>query len=287
MIGWRVPTRDEIVSSVEEMAVQASLDLPEDVRRALEFALKVETGELARYALQILLDNAEIAKREGLPLCQDTGTFHLFVEVGGGACLPSYLREAAEEGLRRATRRVPLRPSQVMDLLRERKNTGDNTPVRVHLDFQPELEGMRLSLLAKGGGSENVTSLCMLLPGDGAEGVRKAVLEAVRRKAASACPPVVVGVGVGGDAEECLQLALKGLLRPLGIRNPKPHLAELEEDLLAKVNSLGIGAAGLGGSVTALDVHLEEAPAHMATFPVGVVICCHSLRRAHKLIPMG
>ncbi|MEJ5186700.1 MAG: fumarate hydratase, partial [Candidatus Geothermincolales bacterium] len=265
MPGWRAPSPEEISALVEEMAVEASLRLPADVRDALDRALREESGELARYALRMLLENADIASREGIPLCQDTGTFHLFVEVGRGTCAPPYLREAAEEGLRRATRRVPLRSSQVEDPLGERKNTGDNTPLRLHLESAGEREGMRFSLLAKGGGSENSTSLFMLLPGEGKEGLERVVLEAVRVKAASACPPVVVSVGVGGDAEGCLRLALKGLLRPLGERSPRPHLAELEEELLGKVNSLGIGAAGLGGKITALDLHLEEAPAHMAT----------------------
>ena len=284
MPGWRVPSPEEVAALVEEMAVEASLRLPADVRDALARALREETEELARYALRMLLENADIALREGVPLCQDTGTFHLFVEMGRDACAPCYLREAAEEGLRRAHRRVPLRPSQVEDPLAERRNTGDNTPLRFHLEVDGRWEGMRLSLLVKGGGSENATSLFMLLPGEGREGLEKVVLEAVSRKAPSACPPVVVSVGVGGDAEGCLRLALKGLLRPLGKRNPRPHLAELEEELLEKVNTLGVGAAGLGGRITALDVHLEEAPAHMATLPVGVVICCHSLRRAERMV---
>jgi tartrate/fumarate subfamily iron-sulfur-dependent hydro-lyase alpha chain len=227
----------------------------------------------------MLVENARIARREGMPVCQDTGTFHLFVDLGEGTALPHGYAEAADEGLRAATAKVPLRSSLADDPLWRRGNRGDNTPVAIHVGEGGPPGGARLTLLAKGGGSENATCLYMLLPGEGEEGVKRAVLEAVKERAAHACPPVVVGVGIGSDAAGALGLALRSLLRPLGTRNRRGQLAGLEEEILHDVNALGIGAAGLGGDVTALDVHLEEAPVHIASLPVGVVLCCHALRR--------
>lgn len=280
MSGCREIAPEAIAAAVEELAVRASLDLSPDVEQVLTRAAETESGPLARYALEMLVENARVAREEGLPLCQDTGMFHLFVEPGEGVSLPCGYREAADAGLRAATARVPLRSSLVDDPLFDRANRGDNTPVLVHVEEGGPRGGARLTLMAKGGGSENATRLYMLLPGAGPEGVMKAVLEAVRLKGAQACPPIVVGVGVGSDASGAIELALKSLLRPLGRRHPRKELAELEERTLSAVNSMGIGAAGLGGDTTALDVHVEEAPAHIACLPVGVVICCHSLRRS-------
>lgn len=277
--GLRVIAPEEISAAVEELAVKASLDLSGDVEEALIRAEESETAPLARYALGMLVRNALVARHEGLPLCQDTGTFHLFVELGEGTALPHGCQGAADEGLRRATARIPLRSSLVDDPLFGRANRGDNTPVIMHVEEGGPAGKARLTLMAKGGGSENATRLFMLLPGEGAEGVKRVVLEAVRGKGAQACPPVIVGVGVGSDASGAIEMALKSLLRPLGTRNPQEALARLEEELLVAVNETGIGAAGFGGDITALDVHLEEAPTHIASLPVGIVLCCHSLRR--------
>lgn len=279
MPGWRVLDTAALSAAVEELALGASLDLPPDVERALREAAERESSPLAGYALRMIVDNARVAREEGLPICQDTGMFHLFVELGEGTALPAAYREAVDEGLRRATVRVPLRSSLVDDPLFSRRNRGDNTPVVVHVHAGGPPGKARLTLLAKGGGSENAGRLFLLLPGDGREGLKRAVREAVRAKAAQACPPVVIGVGVGAEAAGALELALRGLLRPVGERHRRGVLAEIEEELLAEVNATGIGAAGLGGEVTALDVHLEEAPTHIACLPVGVAICCHALRR--------
>jgi fumarate hydratase subunit alpha len=270
---------EEISAAVEELATRASIDLCGDVEQALLRAEETETKPLARYALRMLVENAHVARREGLPLCQDTGMFHLFVELGEGTALPHGYVEAAGEGLRKATARVPLRSSLVEDPLFGRANRGDNTPVVVHIDEGGPAGKARLTLMAKGGGSENATHLFMLLPGEGTDGVKRVVMEAVRAKGAHACPPIIVGVGVGSDAAGAIEIALKSLLRPLGSRHPREALARLEEELLEAVNASGIGAAGLGGDITALDVHMEEAPTHIASLPVGVVLCCHSLRR--------
>ena len=279
MNGSRVLAPEEIAAAVEEMAFRASLDLPADVEKSLLRAVESESRPLARYALEMLLENARIARREKLPICQDTGMFHLFIELGEGTALPYGYAAAADEGLRAATAKIPLRSSLVDDPLVGRVNRGDNTPVVVHVEEGGRAGRVRLSLLAKGGGSENATRLYMLLPGEGREGVKRVVLEAVREKGAHACPPVVVGVGVGADASGAIRLALKSLLRPLGERHRQPALAEFEEEMLGAINALGIGAAGLGGDVTALDVHVGDAPVHIASLPVGVVLCCNALRR--------
>lgn len=282
MSGSRVLAEEELASAVEELAARASVDLPGDVEEALRRSLDLETSSNARYALETILENARVARGQGLPLCQDTGMFHLFVEVGEGVSLPRGWRESAHRGLAAATAKVPLRSSLVDDPLFAREDRGDNTPLLVHCGEEGPTGKVSLTLLAKGGGSENAASLRMLLPGEGARGLKQAVLQAVREKAPAACPPVVVSVGVGADAAGALELGLRGLLRPLGSRHPRGELAELEEELLAAVNATGIGAAGLGGDVTALDVHVEEAPAHIACLPVGIVICCHALRRCGK-----
>lgn len=271
-------------AAVEELVVRASLDLPSDVERALEEARDGERSPLSRYALDIILENARLAREERLPICQDTGMFHVFIDLGEGTALPAGYVEMVDEGLRRATRRVPLRSSVVDDPLEQRTDRGDNTPARIHLDGGAPPGKVRLTVLAKGGGSENATRLFMMLPGTGKEGLRAAVLQVVREKAAQACPPVVVGVGVGAEAEGALGLALRSLLRPLGERHPRPELASLERSMLEEINSTGIGAAGLGGDATALDVHVEEAPTHIACLPVGVVIICHALRRSSLLL---
>ncbi len=279
MSGLRVLAEEDIAAAVEEMASRASVDLPPDVEDALRRSLEAESSPRARYALEIIMENARVARARGLPLCQDTGMFHLFVELGEGVALTRGFRAAADRGLAAATAKVPLRSSLVDDPIFGRKDRGDNTPVSVHLGEGGAAGRATLTLLARGGGSENAACLRMLLPGEGAEGVKRAVLRAVRERAAAACPPVVVGVGVGSGAAGAMELGLRALLRPLGSRHQRGALAELEEELLAAVNGTGIGAAGLGGDVTALDLHVEETPAHIACLPVGIVICCHSLRR--------
>ncbi|RJP32239.1 MAG: fumarate hydratase [Actinobacteria bacterium] len=279
MSGSRELDLKTVSAAVEELAFQASLELPADIEESLLRAAESESKPLARYALRMLAENAHVARSEGLPLCQDTGMFHLFIELGEGTSLPSGYIAAADRGLREATAKIPLRSSLVDDPLFGRANRGDNTPVVVHVDEGGPAGKVRLTLLAKGGGSENATHLFMLLPGEGWEGVKRVVLEAVIAKGAQACPPIVVGVGVGSDASGAIELALKSLLRPLGSRHQRESLAACEDEMLESINALGIGAAGLGGDITALDVHVEEAPAHIASLPVGVVLCCHALRR--------
>lgn len=275
----KVIPEERIASAVEELAVRISVDLPEDVEAALAAALERESSPRAAYALEMIVENARIAREERLPICQDTGMFHLFLERGAGVMLPENLQEVVDRGLRSATLRVPLRSSIVDDPLFERSNRGDNTPLLVHVEEGGKPGRIRLTLLAKGGGSENATKLYMILPSSGREGLKEVVMQAVKEKAAHACPPVVLGIGAGSDAQGSVELALRSLLRPLGERHHRAEISKLEEELLAEINGTGIGAGGLGGDITALDVHLEEAPAHIACLPVGVVMCCHALRR--------
>ena len=279
----RVLAEEEISSAVRELAGKASLDLPSDVEDCLHQALKVESRAKARYALGMIIENARIAKEESLPLCQDTGFFHLFISLGTGTALPAGFQAAADRGIKAATEKYYLRSSIVDSPLAGRPDRGDNTPVLIHVE-EADDHPTQLTMLARGGGSENAARLHMLLPNEGAAGLKKLALQAVLEKGAQACPPLVVSIGVGSDAAGCMELALKGLLRRLGRRSEKAYLAELEEELLSEINATGIGAAGLGGDITALDVHIEEAPTHIACLPVGIVLCCHALRRAFREI---
>jgi fumarate hydratase subunit alpha len=286
MSGLRVLTEDEISEAVTSLVGKASVDLPPDVEDSLRRAAETESQPKARYALGMILENTRIAREEGRPLCQDTGFFHLFISLGAAAALPSGFQDAANRGIKAATERFYLRSSLVDEPLSSRHNRGDNSPVLIHVEASGDA-ATDLTILVKGGGSENAARLNMLLPGGGSSGLKKAVLAAVLEKAAQACPPIVCSIGIGLDASGCLELALKGLLRPLGRRSNLLHLAELEEEVLSEINATGIGASGLGGDVTALDVHIEEAPTHIACLPVGIVLCCHSLRRATLEVPDG
>jgi len=252
-------------------------ELRTDVVGLLRAALEREESELARHVLGVLLENEQAARTEGLPLCQDTGLAVAFVRIGAAAVIEGgTLQEAVDEGVRRAAAEQPLRTSIVSDPL-ERRNTGDNTPAVVHVE-QVEGDGLEIALIAKGGGAENMSRVCMLAPGQGRQGVIEAVVETVRRAGANACPPVIVGVGLGGDFERSAALAKHALLRDLGKPNPEPALAALESELLERVNALGIGPQGFGGRTTALAVLVEQAPCHIASLPVGINIECHSHR---------
>lgn len=268
-----------IVQVVAELCVRVNYCLVEDVLRALKDALRREDSKLGRWALEQVLENARIAREGKLPLCQDTGIVVVFVRVGqdlrivGGS-----LEEAIQEGVRRGYRDGYLRKSVVRDPLR-RENTGDNTPAVVHYRVVPG-EELEIALMAKGAGSENMSGLAMLTPADGIEGVRRFVVEQVRMAGGKPCPPVIVGVGIGGNLELCALLAKEALLRPVGERNPDPFYARMEEELLSEINSLGIGPQGFGGRVTALDVRVKVAPCHIASLPVAVNIQCHSARHA-------
>ncbi len=267
-----------ISAAVDRLFREACTHIAGDVRAALERALDHEQGELGREVLRQLLENAEVAAAQRLPLCQDTGLAVVFVElgqdvhvVGGG------LEDAVDEGVRSAYVEGLLRRSCVAEPAHGRVNTGDNSPAILHLRVVPG-DRVRIAALPKGAGAENKSTLTMLEPSRGLFGVIDVVLDTVRRGGASACPPLVVGVGVGGNFERAALLAKQALLRPLGSTAPVPRLASLEEELETRCNALGIGPMGLGGTVTVLDVFVEEAPCHIASLPVAVNLQCHAQR---------
>ncbi|SMC26069.1 fumarate hydratase subunit alpha [Desulfacinum hydrothermale DSM 13146] len=269
---------DTIASAVRDLCIRANTELGEDVLDAFRKALEREESPAGKDILQRLIQNAEIARTEGIPMCQDTGFAVVFVDmgqdvhiVGGG------LREAVEEGVRQGYRDGYLRKSICHPFTRQ--NTGDNTPAIVHLDVRPG-EHFRITLAPKGGGSENMSRVTMLTPAAGIQGVKDFVVQRVKESGPNPCPPTIVGVGIGGTFETAALLAKKALLRPVGSPHPDPELAALEADWLDAVNDLGIGPQGLGGRVTSLAVHIEMMPCHIASLPVAVNIQCHAAR--HK-----
>lgn len=276
----RVPVFD-VTDALAAILEEAAYRLPQDYLEALEAARSREESPLGQQTLDFLLANARLAETEGVATCQDTGMAVIFLEVGQDVIfVGGDLREALEEGVRRAYRN--LRKSVVRDpLLRE--NTGDNTPPIVHYEIVPG-DKVRIRALLKGFGAELMSAVVMLPATAGKEGVKRFVLEVIERAGPNACPPVIVGVGLGGSFDSVALLAKKALLRPLGAKNPKPHLAKLEEELLEAINALGIGPQGFGGRITALGVHVESYPTHIAALPIAVNLNCSAPRRAEVFI---
>ncbi|MDF1613728.1 fumarate hydratase [Desulfurivibrio dismutans] len=277
----RVFSGEEVTAAVRRLAISAACDLEPDILEALLQARDRESSELSRNVLELLLENADIASRERLPVCQDTGIAVVFVELGREARVDGDLSVAIEEGVRRGYRDGYLR-SSVCDPL-TRINTNDNTPAVIHLEPVAG-DGLTLRLLPKGCGSENMSALTMLPPSAGKSGIISYVVEQVVAAGSNPCPPVVVGVGVGGSFEKSAYLAKKSLCRPLGQPHARPDAAELEAEILAGINEKGAGVHGLGGNNTALAVHLELFPSHIASLPVAVNIQCHAHR--HKEISL-
>ncbi len=267
-----------IRETVAELCVRANRVLPPDVRAALAAALEAEPWPTARRSLQILTDNLSLAQKTCLPICQDTGMACVFLELGQEVHVSGDLDAAVQGGIRDGYARGLLRCSVVGDPLR-RVNTGDNTPgvLSVHLVLG---DVCRVTVLPKGFGSENMSRLAMLTPADGEAGVRRFVLDTVRAAGPNPCPPIVVGVGIGGSFDSVAALAKRALLRPLDEPNPDPYYAELERSLLEEINALGIGPQGFGGRTTALGLSILTAPTHVAGLPVAVNISCHATRRA-------
>jgi fumarate hydratase subunit alpha len=271
---------DEIRDNVAKMCIEAACDLTEDVETAFDRARETETSPVAREVLGLLKENARIARQERIPLCQDTGIAVFFLEVGQDLRIKNgFLADAVNEGVRKGYREGFLRKSVVDPL--SRKNTGDNTPAIIYTELVPG-DRLKISFMPKGAGSENMSAIRMLRPTEGLDGIREFVLECVRNAGANPCPPIVVGVGIGGTIEKAALLAKKALLRHVGSPNPRLELASLEEDLLKTVNRTGIGPEGFGGKVTAMSVHVETFPCHIASLPVAVNINCHAAR--HKTI---
>ena len=272
-----------ITQVVRDLCIEANLRLSPDMEEAVRGATDKETNPLGAQILSRLGENLDIAGREEIPICQDTGMAVVFVELGQDVHLTGGdLTDAVNEGVRRGYTEGYLRKSVVKDPLR-RENTGDNTPAVLHVKIV-QGENVRITVAPKGFGSENMSRLFMLKPADGEDGVMEAVVGAVRDAGPNACPPVVVGVGIGGTVEKCALLAKEALLVPTGKRSEKEHIARMETELLARINALGIGPAGLGGDVTALDLHIKTFPTHIAGLPVAVNMCCHVNRHASAVV---
>ncbi|MBI3989021.1 MAG: fumarate hydratase [candidate division NC10 bacterium] len=269
---------DQITAAVAKLCVEANYFLGADVVQALEGALKRENSPVGREILKQLIENADIARAEQVPLCQDTGFTVVLVELGQDVrIVGGSLVDAINEGVRQGYQEGFLRYSIVGDPLL-RKNTGDNTPACIHVEVLPG-EVFKLTVMAKGAGCENMSALKMLKPSDGIEGVKGFVMKVIKEGGGNPCPPIIVGVGIGGTFELAAYLSKKALLRrPLGSHHPEPTVASLEEELLRAINESGLGPMGLGGRTTALAVHLETYSCHIASLPVAVNIDCHSHR---------
>jgi fumarate hydratase subunit alpha len=271
---------DEIRDNVAQICLDAAYNLSEDVITAFDRAIETETASGAKEIIELLKENARIAREEHIPICQDTGIAVFFVEIGQDLRIKNgFIVDAINEGVRKGYKEGYLRKSVVDPITR--KNTGDNTPAIIYTELVPG-DKLKISFLPKGAGSENMSVIRMMRPTEGVEGIRNFVLECVQKAGANPCPPVVIGVGIGGSFEKAALLAKKSLLRPVGSPNPKLELASLEETLLKAVNRTGIGPEGFGGKVTAMAVHIESFPCHIASLPVAVNINCHAAR--HKTI---
>lgn len=268
---------NEIIDKVKEMCIKANCELGEDVLKKLHDAKDKEQFSIGKDILDKLILNANISKEKQMPMCQDTGMAVFFVEVGQDVYIEGgNLTEAINEGVRQGYKEGFLRKSVVNDPI-IRKNTMDNTPAIIHYDL---VDGDRLKIgfAPKGFGSENMSGLKMLKPSDGIEGIKKFVLDVIKNAGANPCPPIVVGVGIGGTMEKACILAKKALFRKIGEYSPIEHIQKLEEELLEEINKTGIGPQGLGGSITALSVNIEVFPTHIAGLPVAVNINCHAAR---------
>jgi fumarate hydratase subunit alpha len=275
---------DIITEAVSKLFRQANYELGEDVLAALRKARQDEESPLGREVIDSILENAGIAAREKVALCQDCGVALVFLELGQDACIVGGdLDEAINEGVRRAYREGYLRKSMVSHPFSTRINTGDNTPAIIHTDIVPG-DKLRIAVMPKGAGAENMTRLGLLLPTAGRKGVVDFVVSAVDEAWSNPCPPVIVGVGIGGTAEKTLMLAKQALLREVGKPNPDAEIADLEKEILRKVNNLGIGPMGYGGRMTALAVHVESFPAHIGSLPVAVSFQCHSARHKETVL---
>jgi len=280
MVMRTIPAQ-AVVEAVKVASIQANIELGDDVINALKGAVEVEASEVGRDILKKLIENAAIAREERIPICQDTGVAVLFVELGQGATVSGDLYQALEEGIRQGYKEGFLRKS-VCDPL-TRKNTGDNTPIIVHLDLVPG-DRLRIWVVPKGGGSENMSRLFMLTPAAGWDGIKEKVVQTVSDAGPNPCPPTIIGVGIGGNFEQSAILAKKSLLRPLGTPNPDARLIRMEAELLTAVNQTGVGPQGLGGRVTSLAVHILMMPCHIASLPLAVNIQCHASRHVEVVL---
>lgn len=283
MTDMREISVETITKTVEEMCIEANHVLSDDMKDAFDRALENEKSPLGCQILEQLKENMKIARTDQIPICQDTGMAVIFVEIGqdvhvtGGS-----LKDGINEGVRRGYKNGYLRKSVVSDPV-IRENTKDNTPAVIHYEIA-EGDRITITLAPKGFGSENMSRIFMLKPADGIEGVKNAILTAVKDAGPNACPPMVIGVGIGGTFEKCALMAKKALTRRAGEHSEIPYVKELEEEMLQKINATGIGPAGLGGTTTAFAVNIDTYPTHIAGLPVAVNICCHVNRHVTKVL---
>ena len=279
----REVSTDEITKNIKEMCIEANYILSDDVKNKIINSAAVENSEIGKKILSQLEENMEIAEREQIPICQDTGMAVVFIKIGqevhitGGS-----LEDAINQGVREGYTEGYLRKSVVKDPL-IRENTKDNTPAIRHYEIIPG-DKVEITVAPKGFGSENMSRVCMLKPADGIEGVKNAVIETVKLAGPNACPPVVVGVGIGGTFEKCALLAKKALTRDINSESSIEYVAELENELLDEINNLNIGPGGLGGKITALGVNIETYPTHIAGLPVAINMCCHVNRHKKRIL---
>jgi len=279
----REVSTEEIIKNIKEMCIEANYTLSDDVKNKIINSAAVEESEIGKKILNQLEENMNIADSDNIPICQDTGMAVIFIKIGQDVHITGgNLEDAINQGVREGYIEGYLRKSVVKDPI-IRENTKDNTPAVIHYEIIPG-DKIEITVAPKGFGSENMSRVCMLKPADGIEGVKNAVIETVKLAGPNACPPVVVGVGVGGTFEKCALLAKKALTRDIDSENSIEYVAELEKELLNEINKLNIGPGGLGGNVTALGVNIETYPTHIAGLPVAVNMCCHVNRHKKRVI---
>ena len=274
----------EVTKTISRLCQESNFFLPDDVYTSLKQARQTEESPLGQQTLDQILDNAELAKKEEMAICQDTGVAVIYLEIGQDAHITGGdLYEAVNEGVRQGYDKGYLRKSMVKQPFSARVNTKDNTPAVIHTDIVPG-DKLKIIIMPKGGGSENMTRLFMLTPSRGRQGVIDSAVQAVDEAGSNPCPPVIVGVGIGGTAEKAMALAKHSLLRQVGENNPDAEVAEMEKEILQRVNALGIGPQGFGGRATALDVHVETFPCHIASMPMAVNLQCHAARHKEAIL---
>ncbi len=274
----------KIKDKVKELFLKANYHINQDLMKLLQQAQKKETSPIGKYVLNMIIENNKIASREEVPICQDTGLAVVFVDVGQEVHLVgSDFAKAINQGVKEAYKEGYLRKSVVDDPVFERKNTKTNTPAIIYTDIVPG-DKIKLLVMPKGFGSENMSTIAMLKPTDGEKGIVDFVVETVKKVGPNPCPPTIIGIGIGGTIDKAMVIAKKAIIRKIGQSNKNPKYAALEKEILTKINNLGIGPAGLGGNITSLAVHIDYLPTHIAGMPVAVNVCCHAARHAEGIL---
>ncbi len=274
----------QIKDQIKELFLKANYHIDQELRQRLEEALSEETSSIGKSVLQMIIENNKIASKEEIAICQDTGLAVVFVELGQQVCIVGGdFTEAVNQGVKEAYEEGYLRKSVVDDPVFERKNTKTNTPAIIYTEIVPG-DKIKFTVMPKGFGSENMSALAMLTPADGAAGIVHFIVETVRKAGPNPCPPTILGVGIGGTAEQAMLMAKKAIARKIGRANPNEKYAAMEKEALEKINNLGIGPAGLGGRTTTLAVHIDYLPTHIAGMPVAVNVCCHAARHAEGIL---